>query len=82
MIKPFVIAVSDYHEFKEGIKFFDAAGIEMEFKEIGCGMSPYWKGPHAGYHAVFFEKKDRKKGVAWAETMERRLWGEPEGTNA
>jgi len=50
-INPFITAVADYHELDEVVRHFTNAGIDLEFKEVGCFKSDLWS-----YHAVFFEK--------------------------
>lgn len=54
MIKPFVIYDAyDYHEFKSIVHYFKAAGISLEYKELGV---------HGGnYVAVFWERGTAKK---------------------
>jgi hypothetical protein len=60
-MKPFVTAVSDYHEFEQVIKHFQNAGFNLDYVEVGCGHSSVWRNKNGrnkngGYHAVFFEK--------------------------
>ena len=61
-LKPFVTAVSDYHEFDNVIRHFENAGFHLDFEEIGVFKSEFWDETHPfkGYHAVYFEKGKRK----------------------
>jgi hypothetical protein len=44
-LKPFLVTVTDYHEFDDVVAHFKCAGIKLKFVEVGCNCK---------YHAIFY----------------------------
>ena len=49
-LRGFVITVQNCNEFKNVVKYFQAAQIDVAYKEVGFGIC----GGDRGYHAVFY----------------------------
>ena len=61
-MKPFITYAGDYHDFDTIKRSFQHAGFDVEYKEVGCGISCFTGHERYGqYHAVFYLTADKEK---------------------
>lgn len=72
-MKPFVTAVADYHDLLDVARHFRNAGFHLDYTEVGCGNSKFWRGSNAGYHAVFYENRAEAESLIkeWTITLKK-----------